>query len=60
MRLRILPTPKYARIVKRVREIDVIRPRRELAKIREEVNSNAANKPTKNMGIAAKVSGATE
>jgi hypothetical protein len=45
---------------KRVRETDVIKPRREPAKIKEKVNKRATKNETKNNGIAPNVFGSTK
>ena len=59
-KLRIFPTPKNRRIEKRVRAIAVIRPRRELAKIRENVKSITVKNVMKNKGITPNVRGSTK
>jgi len=57
IRLRILPTPKYERTAKVVREIVNIIPWREFANINENVNSREAKKSIKKAGSAPKVAG---
>jgi len=59
-RLRTFPTPRYIRIIKRVREVEVIKPLRDPAKIREKVKRSEVKKATKNRGITPKVSGSTK
>ncbi|HET7099203.1 MAG TPA: hypothetical protein VFI61_03160 [Patescibacteria group bacterium] len=58
--LRILPTPKYKRTEKRVRDREVISPRRVLANKSENINKKLANNKTKNKGSAPKVLGSTK
>jgi hypothetical protein len=55
--LRILPTPKYTRIEKRDRDREMIRPRRELAKIKEKVKRRQKNIRTKKSRIVPKEHG---
>jgi len=56
----MFPTPKYRRIEKIVRHIDVINPRRELAKSSENIKRKLVNNKTKKTGNAPKVSGSTK
>ncbi len=53
----MFPTPKYNKIVNKTREIEVINPRLELAKIRDEVKSIARKRTKKKREIAPNVSG---
>jgi hypothetical protein len=57
MRLRMLPTPRYINIRKRVMAIVATIPRREFAKIRENVKRRQKKSKTKNRGITAKEPG---
>jgi len=59
-RLRIFPTPRYARIEKRDREVEIINPRRVLAKIKEKVKRSVVKKMMKNRGTTPKIPGSTK
>jgi hypothetical protein len=60
IRFNILPTPKYIRIENRDKDIEIIRPRRELAKIREKVKRAAIKNVIKNNGTTQNVTGSTK
>jgi hypothetical protein len=55
IKLRIFPTPRYKRIENKVKEIEVTRPRLELAKMSEKVNSVAVKNVTKKRKTTPKV-----
>lgn len=59
-RLRILPTPKYAKTKKIDKDMEPISPRRVLVKRSEKVKSRAAKSNIKNAGTAAKFPGSTK
>ncbi len=59
-RLRIFPTPKYIKARNRDREVDIINPRREFPKSRENVKRKLTKDRTKKRGTARNVSGSTK
>jgi len=60
IKLRIFPTPRYERNAKSDNDTEMIRPRRELAKIKEKVKRRAANRRAKNRAMVPKTSGLTK
>lgn len=59
-KLRIFPTPRYARTRKIDKDRDAISPRRDPTKTRENVKSKARNTSMKKSGTTPKVSGSTK
>lgn len=55
-----LPTPKYIRIEKRDIDREARKPRRELAKINENVKRRVTKNVIKNRGITPKTPGSTK